>query len=333
MKTGKSSILPIFAAVFMGIFSFLFLYVGESMERVFSLSAAEEIAHENPLPGEKEEISAEPETPAPENEADENADNSSFMRLRTNSSGKLIALETSSVPYVSQDGEISVTIIGAVHLGEEAYYKELNEHFKDFEVVLYEVVAEEGTRPAKSGKSSGVIGTVQRQMAAVLQLKFQLEEINYSPENMVHADMTPAEFQEAMENRNENFLKLYLRSVGYSLAAQNLAELKGEVKPIPVHELLFGKNRSLTLKRIMAEEMGNLENSILPIEGKDGSAILTDRNAKVLKILREQLDAGKKNIAIFYGAAHLPDFARNLESEFQLKPGKARWLKAWDLEK
>ena len=69
------------------------------------------------------------------------------------------------------------------------------------------------------------------------------------------------------------------------------------------------------------------------IAGDEGSAIITDRNAIALKRLREQIDAGKKKIAIFYGAAHLKEFAQSLQKEFQMEKINTDWIVAWDLTK
>lgn len=257
-----------------------------------------------------------------------------FVRLIKDDTGTDSALETSIVPYASKDGTLEVSLIGAIHLGEGTYYDELNTAFKDYDIVLYEVVAEEGTRPGGGNEQGGsVIGLVQFSMARALGLEFQLHHIDYSPENLLHADMTPQEFADAMKARQESFLTMYMRTVGYAMGSQNLKQNPVETAASvnQWRELIFGQNKSLALKRMMAAEMGNLSQSIAPLEGKEGSAILTDRNAKVVRILREQIDAGKKKIAIFYGAAHLPDFARQLENEFELKRGEIRWLKAWDL--
>ncbi len=44
------------------------------------------------------------------------------------------------------------------------------------------------------------------------------------------------------------------------------------------------------------------------------------------------VDYGKKNLAIFYGAGHLPDMQRRLMSKFKMKRGGQNWLQAWSLE-
>lgn len=319
MKRGILSIFSIFTPVF--------LLAAASAILIY----ADQVKSEDEKPSATQGATEEP-APAAE---DENLGKMSiFVRLVKDEAGADTALETSIAPYASEDGELEVSLIGAIHLGEGSYYDELNTIFKDYEVVLYEVVAEEGTRPGGEGERGGsVLGLLQYSMAKTLNLEFQLHKIDYSPENLVHADMTPQEFADAMKARKESFLTMYLRSVGYAMGSQNLKHDPEQTAASARHwqELIFGQNKSLALKRMMAAEMSDLSQSIAPIEGKDGSAILSDRNAKVVRILREQIDAGKKKIAIFYGAAHLPDFARQLEGEFALKRGEVRWLKAWNL--
>jgi hypothetical protein len=59
--------------------------------------------------------------------------------------------------------------------------------------------------------------------------------------------------------------------------------------------------------------------------------LVQDRNAAAMKVFQKELAKGRKKIAIFYGAAHMPDFQRRLTSDFALKPSETTWLTAWDL--
>lgn len=254
-----------------------------------------------------------------------------FIRVRKNDAGERQAVETSLITYASEDGARKVTLIGAVHVGEKSYYDSLNEKFKNYDVVLYEVVAEEGTRPQSSSESSSVIGMIQRTFGNSLGLSFQIGSIDYNAENMVHADMTPDEFAVAMKGRNESFWTWYFRSAGYEVARTPVKTNSSE--DVNMLRLLVMPNKKRELKRIFSKQMEDLQSSIVPIEGKEGSSILTDRNKKVIRILKEHLDAGQTNIAIFYGAAHLPQMAQILEDSFQMKRESVEWLTAWDLTK
>jgi hypothetical protein len=89
----------------------------------------------------------------------------------------------------------------------------------------------------------------------------------------------------------------------------------------------------LHLKRIISTQFEDLEGAMGAIEGKDGSTLIGQRNDKALSVLRRELGAGKKNIAIFYGAGHNPDMEEKLKKEFDLHPDKRsiKWLTAWDM--
>ena len=45
----------------------------------------------------------------------------------------------------------------------------------------------------------------------------------------------------------------------------------------------------------------------------------------------QQIAAGKKKIAIFYGSAHMPDFESRLLQNFGMQRQSVLWLDAWDL--
>ena len=50
-----------------------------------------------------------------------------------------------------------------------------------------------------------------------------------------------------------------------------------------------------------------------------------------MKVLQKEIAAGKKKVAIFYGAAHMPDFEQRLTADFGLRKTKQVWVDAWDL--
>ena len=95
--------------------------------------------------------------------------------------------------------------------------------------------------------------------------------------------------------------------------------------------ILFGSNREVRLRRIMAEQFTDMEVLTAAFGGEQGSTLITDRNAAALDVLREQIGKGRRKIAIFYGAAHMDDFDQKLQRDFKLQPREAVWLEAWDL--
>lgn len=259
-----------------------------------------------------------------------------FMRIRKDHRGRDVALETSITRYevTTEKGErITVDLIGAVHIGEKAYFQNLNERFENYESMLYELVAPEGTViPKGGGPREGVptnpIAALQVGMKAALGLEFQLEHIDYTKKNFIHADMTPEEFSESMVSNDESISKYAARAIGQSMAMQ--AAGKGG-DSMGMLFAMFSKNKELRMRRAFAKQIQNMEAGMVVFKGKDGSTIIDHRNAKCMKVLESEIAAGKRNIAIFYGAGHLPDMQRRLTSDFKMKRGGQVWLEAWSL--
>ena len=265
-------------------------------------------------------------------DGDNDADKSQFTRLTRNEDGVPSALEAAIVRYApnhGSDGPI-VDLVSAVHVAESAYFEELNRRFEDYDVVLYELVAPKGTVIPKGGVRHGgsPVSMLQTTMTQVLELSFQLNDIDYTASNFVHADMTPEQFSESMQQRGETIFKVFFRMLGHAISQQGSAA-NSDVRLLFA---LFDKNRALALKRVLAEDFQNVEGSLTAINGPDGSTLITERNKVALQVLRDKIKAGHKKLAIFYGAGHMSDFEQRLRDDFALVPTETIWLTAWNLE-
>ncbi len=267
-------------------------------------------------------------------EATAEAPRPKFIRISRDEADEPLALQTAIVHFVpagDAQGGLEVDLIGAVHVGEKSYYEALNKQFEGYEVVLYELVAPDGTRVPKGGKPSGhPVAMLQNGLKGMLELEHQLELVDYTKENMVHADMSPDDFAKSMEERNESFFGMFFRMMGQAMAQQSAQ--KSRTSDFDMLAALFNPDRAGTMKRLMAEQFENIEGVMGALEGPDGSTIITERNKVALKKLAEQIDSGKKKIAIFYGAGHLGDMEKRLSTDFDLKRAGEQWLDAWNLE-
>jgi hypothetical protein len=261
---------------------------------------------------------------------------SHFLRISRDRQDRPVAMQTSVTRYwmTNEQGDrVMVDLIGVVHIGEKEYYEKFNELFQGYDTVLYELVAPEGTVIPKGGRNPddggmmNPIAALQKGMQTALGLEFQLEHIDYTKPNFVHADMSPEEFGESMRNNDESFSKMLLRAMGQSMALQS----RGRGGDAGMLLALFSKNKTLRLRRAMAEQMQNMEGGMIMFEGKDGSTIINHRNAKAMEVLRREIESGKKKVAVFYGAGHLPDMQRRLESDFRMQRAGQFWLDAWKL--
>ena len=254
--------------------------------------------------------------------------------------GRPLALETAIVSYAetpvaaTRAGRavpLEVDLVGAVHVGSRGYYETLDRLFTGYDAVLYELVAPDEARVPKPGrKPAGTIGAAQHGLTQLLGLEFQLDRIDYTALNFVHADLSPKEFDAAMAKRGETWWTMFTRLMREG-AARGAKQPGGDVAVGDLFGILFGGNRELRLRRLMAEQFTDMDVLSAAFGGEEGSSLITDRNGAALDVLREQIGKGRKRIAIFYGAAHMDDFDRRLQADFGLQPGETTWLEAWDL--
>lgn len=266
-----------------------------------------------------------------------NAD-TQFLRLSKTDSGVAKSLDVAVTTYRSKDpGGISVDLIGAVHIGQRHYYERLNALFDQYDVLLYELVAPEGTVIPRGGKREGTnpVAMLQETAKSMLGLESQLELIDYNKPHFVRADMTPQQMASKMQERGETAMTIALSTLADMMRQQNLAARDGqktaarEIEETGLFELLGDPQK---MKRVMAEQFvatGSLDQSL---GGALNQLLVIDRNAEALRGLQKQIAAGKKKIGIFYGAAHMPDFEKRLVGDFGLQRSAQTWIAAWDLQ-
>lgn len=265
----------------------------------------------------------------------------SWVRLKTDDNDEPLALEVAIVRYTKPKfAKLApkklpqyVDLVGAIHIGDARYYAKLNRRFPQYDALLYELVAPKGTVVERGRGTSNLhpLGAMQNGMKTLLEIEHQLEQVDYTQPNFVHADFSPEEFAESMEKRDEGWAKLYFRMVGQGLAQQSEQAAKGNSADIDILTALFSKDRPRMLKIAMAKQFDSMEAMLSGLSGPDGSTLITERNKRALEVLKEQLDAGKRKLGVFYGAGHLPDMHTRLVEEFGLQPVSSEWLEAWNL--
>ena len=287
-----------------------------------------------------------------------------FIRMTMNPERPRIpqSLDTSIIRFVPTDEKlakagVTVDLIGAIHIGDQAYFQKLDKSFNQSDARLYEMVAEKvetggaperwedrdqpGTGTAQAPRKTSVseekrfeagmtvIGGMQLGAKDMLGLAFQLDGINYYAPNMIHADMSPEEFAQKMKDRGESFFTMFMELFMQGLAQQR-ANKQGGASDVALLFAFFSSDRELALKRVLAKQFAEVD--ILDmLGGEKGSTIITERNLIALDVLSKQLTKGKKRIGIFYGAGHLGDMSRRLVSDFGMKFTGEKWVEAWNL--
>lgn len=253
-----------------------------------------------------------------------------FARIVHDAEGLPDALQLAIATYTRQDdaGRVIVDLVSAVHIGDRAYYESLNDRFRAYDALLYELVvpAEADAPQARRGGGNLLAGT-QIGLGNLLGLTFQLEEIDYDASNFVHADLTSATLRQSMSERGESLYVYFWRAVYAAIedytrdpfGTRDLQRISGTL----------AAGRGDALKVSMAYEMVDATRVGDILGGPNGSAIISARNEHAVRVLREQLDAGARHLGIFYGAAHMPDFETRLREELALARTSVEWVDAW----
>lgn len=259
---------------------------------------------------------------------------SKYVRIQRDSSGDPVALQTATVRFVGKPGTAhegqTVDLVGVVHIGQSEYYSAIKKQLSDYDKVLYELVAPDGTRirPEDLQNRRSILASMQTGMKDILHLEYQLEKIDYMAENFRHADMSPDEFVKDLERRGDSVWKMAARMMGAGMATQTQG---GDVSLIMA---LFSTDRAKMMKRAMASQLIDIELVTAGMNDASGeNTLIKGRNRKAFEILQQELDSGADTVAVFYGAGHLSDMAERLETEFEMEPTETTWLDAWDLTK
>lgn len=251
--------------------------------------------------------------------------------IRVDEDDAAARLQTAVTRY-EMDG-VTVDLIGAVHIADKAYYEALGVRFKTYEALLFEMVGGERLAAAANpppdpaapadGKALAGLTKIYGMVSKFLALTGQMENIDYTAPNFVHADLTHAEFERMQKERGESL-------IGFALKA-------GKDAPEPANPpnaarlitaMLAGKPDIVKLE--IVHTLGQGDDQVASFAGE--SVIISDRNQRCIEVMNREISAGRKNLGIFYGAAHFPDMEKRLIEQGFTRSGQ-EWHTAWDIPK
>lgn len=252
---------------------------------------------------------------------------SDYVRLQK---GAPSVLETAIVTMTGPNAQ-RLDLVSAVHLADASYYQQLNSKFRGYQAVLYELVLPEEMAgqplPSNLGSEEGLSG-IQSTLARSLGLTTQLEQVDYSAPNFIHADLSREGLSRAMDGRQESLLSYFQKAMASSGGVTNLGVSEAELAQLDFMAIMSGQANARdrkTLKKLLASALTSSDGVMA---GMEDTAILAERNKAALKAVDTAVKGGQKKLALFYGAAHMPDLETRLRQKGWKRTG-VNWLPAW----
>ena len=261
------------------------------------------------------------------------AEGTQFARVAEDEQRQPLALQLAIASYTlpGSNSNVQVDLVGAIHIGDAEYYAELNERFAEYDTMLYELIAPKDTTLAdRDPDNAGVISSTQIAMKDMLGLSFQLDEIDYTAGNFVHADLSPTELSTSMEERGES-LYVYFWRLFYASVNEYAKDPLG-LKDLNMLSAMLSTDSDNQFKIMLAYEMTDMKKHSQILGEDSESAVIGARNQRAIDVLKERLAAGDKHIAIFYGVAHMPDMEERLIEQLNLEYLDTTWVDAWRLD-
>lgn len=241
-----------------------------------------------------------------------------------------------AVSRFEKDGNI-VDLIAVVHMADKAYFQALNKSLVQYDAVLYEMVGgpyteEMAKQKQKAEGDMGQIQGMQKMVTGMLGLVFQLDHINYSPANFVHADMSAEEFMKLTDG-GQIFSNLIGKVMQLSQTGElkNIPGLEGDPNQMMqglVMAVMSGDSDAL--KRTLGPILAEAESLIAQLEGDEESVLIAKRNKVAIDVLNKLDPKASRKDAILYGGGHMPDLeARLLKMGY--KKTSTNWQAGWVL--
>ncbi|MEX2672831.1 MAG: type II secretion system protein GspG [Phycisphaeraceae bacterium] len=196
---------------------------------------------------------------------------------------------------------------------------------------------------------------MQPGIATALGLVFQLDVMNYDRPHYRHSDMSFTELTNAIAARRDGREPDLEQRQPDPLWAAELGDHDEELDEVV--RMLDGTDFTNTLmtfaqnlltqrpglqqftRLLMIDVLGQIEGDLAEMPGLAPSmrqlmrVLITDRNRIIVQDLRDLIedeDNTPEAISVFYGAAHMPDLARQLRDELDYHPSDdVQWLPAF----
>lgn len=171
---------------------------------------------------------------------------------------------------------------------------------------------------------------IQLELANALGLEFQLDAVEYNGDDWRCSDMTVVQLDQAMRAKGVDFGPVSGALTGSSLPAKIATVV---LRIIGFLDGLLENTLSDAFKVIMIDLLSDevaMKQGLKQFGAGFEEVIVDQRNQVVIDDLKAVIadEVDVQSVAIFYGAAHMPDMAERLADQLGYEPVSQEWMTA-----
>jgi len=249
------------------------------------------------------------------------ADPASYVRTVERTDG--VAVSQTKTQKLVAPGKPDIYLVGVAHIGSKSYYSEIQAVLNAQDVVLFEGVRSKGKPSVPVKPDPKAPKQMYQVISDALGLDFQLFDIDYNHPNWINSDLSMEELdrlnKKAGKGKATDFDMVEKLLDPNSPQTQQAAAFFGSA-PASIKE---------ALKIFLVEKISTIETMLnASLDPATVSILLTERNKSIAKAFEKAISVANppKSVAIFYGAAHLPEVQKALAARYGYKPADQQWF-------
>jgi hypothetical protein len=214
-------------------------------------------------------------------------------------------------------------LVGVAHIGSKQYYTDIQSILDAQDVVFYEGVRSKLKPSAIPKINPNGPKPIYQVLSDAIGLDFQLVDIHYDRPNWVNSDLTLEQLDALNKKSGKG------KSTAFDMIEQILDPNSEQAKVTTQMINSLPASAKDALKIFLIEKLVKIDSMLISITDRATmDVVLTARNQSVEKVFDTAL-AGPghpKSVAVFYGAAHMPELRSAFAAKYGYKTAEQRWI-------
>ncbi len=246
-------------------------------------------------------------------------DPGSFVRTINRADGVSVS-QTATFKLVAP-GKPDLWLVGVAHIGEKQYYADIQSELDKQDVVLFEGVRSKVAKQPKVDPKAPK--PVYQVLSDAIGLDFQLVDIHYDRQHWINSDLSMDQL-DAINKKNSKG-----KPNAFNMIEQILDPNSAQAKMTTQMLASLPPSGKVALKIFLVEKLAKID-TLLAAEADPDTIklILSDRNKSVENVYEKVLSGPQppRSVAIFYGAAHMPELKAAFAAKYGYKLASQSWF-------